>query len=138
MLHVQVLANDLNPSSFKYLQQNIQLNKVQSKVQAFNMDGRSFVRHLCSPQPVIPAASGAAQPERRLSAGRNAADLHASFVEPVPFDASICCVYATCGMQSYLLIYHVEQVSFAAKASLTSLHPWTAGPHYSCLWCMRT
>ena len=57
---MQVLANDLNPNSYRYLQQNIQLNKVQSKVEAYNMDGRGFVRHLCSSQPVIPAASGIA------------------------------------------------------------------------------
>lgn len=57
---MQVLANDLNPNSYKYLQQNIQLNKVQSKIEAYNMDGRGFVRHLCSPQPGIPPASGTA------------------------------------------------------------------------------
>lgn len=56
--HLQVLANDLNPNSYKYLQQNVQLNKVQNKVQAFNMDGRTFMRHLCSGQPSNPAVSG--------------------------------------------------------------------------------
>lgn len=43
----QVLANDLNPISYKYLQQNITLNKVQQNVTAFNMDGRAFIRRQC-------------------------------------------------------------------------------------------
>ena len=44
---LQVLANDLNPISYKYLQQNIKLNKVQSRVTAFNRDGRDFIRQQC-------------------------------------------------------------------------------------------
>ena len=42
-----MLANDLNPISYKYLQQNIKLNKVQSQVTAFNRDGREFMRQQC-------------------------------------------------------------------------------------------
>ncbi len=44
---LQVLANDLNPNSFKYLTENIKLNNVPSKVTAFNMDGRNFIRQQC-------------------------------------------------------------------------------------------
>ncbi|XP_015229732.1 PREDICTED: tRNA (guanine(37)-N1)-methyltransferase [Cyprinodon variegatus] len=39
-----VLANDLNPESYRWLQHNCKLNKVQSKVQTFNLDGRDFIR----------------------------------------------------------------------------------------------
>ncbi|EJS43436.1 trm5p [Saccharomyces arboricola H-6] len=45
---VIVLANDLNPESYKYLQENIALNKVTSTVKSFNMDGADFIRQ--SPQ----------------------------------------------------------------------------------------
>ena len=45
---VIVLANDLNPESYKYLQENIALNKVTKTVKSFNMDGADFIRH--SPQ----------------------------------------------------------------------------------------
>lgn len=38
-----VFANDLNPSSFEYLVKNIKHNKVQHKVEPFNMDGRDFL-----------------------------------------------------------------------------------------------
>lgn len=38
-----VLANDLNPESFKWLQGNIKLNKVVQRVSAFNKDGRDFI-----------------------------------------------------------------------------------------------
>ncbi|EDK46347.1 conserved hypothetical protein [Lodderomyces elongisporus NRRL YB-4239] len=38
-----VLANDLNPESYKYLQQNIEQNKVESFVKAYNIDGRKFI-----------------------------------------------------------------------------------------------
>lgn len=38
-----VLANDLNPESFKWLQSNAQLNKVTKYVSTFNKDGREFI-----------------------------------------------------------------------------------------------
>ncbi|GMM58830.1 tRNA (guanine) methyltransferase [Maudiozyma humilis] len=39
-----VLANDLNPESFKCLQENITLNKVDQLVKPFNLDGAEFIR----------------------------------------------------------------------------------------------
>uniref|UniRef100_UPI0037E93675 tRNA (guanine(37)-N1)-methyltransferase n=1 Tax=Semicossyphus pulcher TaxID=241346 RepID=UPI0037E93675 len=39
-----VLANDLNPESYRWLQHNCKLNKVESKVRTFNLDGRAFVQ----------------------------------------------------------------------------------------------
>ena len=44
-----VLANDLNPESFKWLQNNITLNKVKVAVQTYNLDGREFVRTVMKP-----------------------------------------------------------------------------------------
>ncbi|EMG48434.1 hypothetical protein G210_1005 [Candida maltosa Xu316] len=41
---VIVLANDLNPESYKYLQENIKLNKVDPFIKAYNLDGREFIR----------------------------------------------------------------------------------------------
>ncbi|RLN94459.1 hypothetical protein BBJ28_00005392 [Nothophytophthora sp. Chile5] len=43
-----VLANDLNPRSFHYLETNIALNKVDKRVTAYNLDGREFVAKLLS------------------------------------------------------------------------------------------
>lgn len=40
----KVLANDLNPQSFKALQENAKINKVESNMTAFNLDGREFIR----------------------------------------------------------------------------------------------
>ncbi|XP_019406473.1 PREDICTED: tRNA (guanine(37)-N1)-methyltransferase [Crocodylus porosus] len=40
----RVFANDLNPDSYKWLQHNCKLNKVDRTVQVFNMDGRDFLR----------------------------------------------------------------------------------------------
>ncbi|XP_070776952.1 tRNA (guanine(37)-N(1))-methyltransferase [Enoplosus armatus] len=39
-----VLANDLNPESYRWLQHNSKLNKVESKVRSFNLDGRAFIQ----------------------------------------------------------------------------------------------
>ncbi|XP_018417539.1 PREDICTED: tRNA (guanine(37)-N1)-methyltransferase [Nanorana parkeri] len=39
-----VYANDLNPESYKWLLHNCKLNKVDKKVQPFNVDGREFIR----------------------------------------------------------------------------------------------
>lgn len=38
-----VFANDLNPESYKWLRHNCKLNRVDEKVQVFNMDGRDFL-----------------------------------------------------------------------------------------------
>lgn len=57
----QVLANDLNPISYKYLQQNVILNKVQRNVTAFNMDGRAFIRQQCN----LAEAAAAAELQKR-------------------------------------------------------------------------
>lgn len=43
---VQVFANDLNPESYKWLQKNATINKVKNNFQAFNMDGRYFLRNI--------------------------------------------------------------------------------------------
>lgn len=39
-----VFANDLNPSSYKYLLDNIKLNKMSHKILPYNMDGREFIQ----------------------------------------------------------------------------------------------
>lgn len=39
-----VLANDLNPESYRWLQHNCKLNKVEKKVRTFNLDGRAFIQ----------------------------------------------------------------------------------------------
>ncbi|RIA96453.1 Met-10+ like-protein [Glomus cerebriforme] len=39
-----VYANDLNPMSYKYLQENILLNKVNNKIHPYNLDGRDFIK----------------------------------------------------------------------------------------------
>lgn len=46
--NVIVLANDLNPESYKYLQRNVARNNVEKFVRSFNFDGREFIRN--SPQ----------------------------------------------------------------------------------------
>lgn len=38
-----VLANDLNPESFKWLQSNVRLNKVTNYVSTYNKDGKDFI-----------------------------------------------------------------------------------------------
>lgn len=40
---VNVLANDLNPHSFKWLEHNVRKNKVAHQVATFNKDGRDFI-----------------------------------------------------------------------------------------------
>ena len=43
---LKVLANDLNPIAFEYLEKNIKLNKLQNRVIPFNMDAREYLRML--------------------------------------------------------------------------------------------
>nr|XP_033326018.1 tRNA (guanine(37)-N1)-methyltransferase isoform X1 [Megalopta genalis] len=41
---IRVLANDLNPESYKWLKRNAEINKVKSNIKSFNMDGREFLK----------------------------------------------------------------------------------------------
>jgi len=40
----KAVANDLNPESFKWIQENARINRVTALHQSFNMDGRDFIR----------------------------------------------------------------------------------------------
>lgn len=44
----RVFANDLNPSSYHWLKENVRINKVQN-CQTFNLDGRQFIREQMPP-----------------------------------------------------------------------------------------
>lgn len=44
----RVYANDLNPTAVDYLQRNCVLNKLERKIEVFNMDGRRFIDTLFS------------------------------------------------------------------------------------------
>ena len=50
---IKVIANDLNPACFEYIEKNIHMNKVDKLVIPFNMDAREFVKHVvaCSSDP---------------------------------------------------------------------------------------
>ncbi|RWS23923.1 tRNA (guanine(37)-N1)-methyltransferase-like protein [Leptotrombidium deliense] len=41
----RVLANDLNPECYKWLLENIKINKCGSNIQVFNLDGRDFIKN---------------------------------------------------------------------------------------------
>ncbi|XP_040384590.1 tRNA (guanine(37)-N1)-methyltransferase 1 isoform X2 [Oryza brachyantha] len=45
-----VYANDLNPSAVEYLERNIVLNKLERKIEVFNMDARRFISSIYSSQ----------------------------------------------------------------------------------------
>ena len=42
----EVYANDLNPDCYKWLDHNRKLNKVEDRVNIYNMDGRDFIRNI--------------------------------------------------------------------------------------------
>lgn len=44
----RVYANDLNPHAVDYLERNSVLNKLEKKIQVFNMDGRRFIQAMFS------------------------------------------------------------------------------------------
>ncbi|XP_075521797.1 tRNA (guanine(37)-N(1))-methyltransferase 1 isoform X2 [Primulina tabacum] len=46
----RVYANDLNPSAVDYLERNCVLNKIERKMEVFNMDGRRFIETVFSCQ----------------------------------------------------------------------------------------
>ncbi|CAM0872674.1 unnamed protein product [Alopecurus aequalis] len=49
-----VYANDLNPTAVEFLERNIVLNKLERKIEVFNMDARRFVSAIYSSQHVRP------------------------------------------------------------------------------------
>ena len=46
MPKLKVLANDLNPVAYEYLDKNIKLNKLGNRVIPFNLDARAYLRML--------------------------------------------------------------------------------------------
>ncbi|KAF8369891.1 hypothetical protein HHK36_032085 [Tetracentron sinense] len=46
----RVYANDLNPCAVEYLENNSVLNKVERKIEVFNMDGRRFINAIFASQ----------------------------------------------------------------------------------------
>ncbi|ORZ03354.1 guanine(37)-N1-methyltransferase [Syncephalastrum racemosum] len=40
----RVYANDLNPESFRWLQENIKINKIMSGIKSYNLDGSAFIQ----------------------------------------------------------------------------------------------
>ena len=44
----RVLANDLNPESFHWLQHNVALNKCKDRFECYNLDGREFITTVAS------------------------------------------------------------------------------------------
>lgn len=53
-----VYANDLNPTSVKYLKVNSELNKLGGRVKAYNMDARAFMREIVIEKPGHPTVEG--------------------------------------------------------------------------------
>lgn len=49
-----VYANDLNPSAVEYLERNCVLNKLERKVEVFNMDGRRFIETVLANDRAFP------------------------------------------------------------------------------------
>ncbi|KAL6842794.1 hypothetical protein ACP4OV_027638 [Aristida adscensionis] len=47
-----VYANDINPTAVEYLERNIVLNKLEGKIEVFNMDARRFISAIYSSQHV--------------------------------------------------------------------------------------
>lgn len=54
----EVLANDLNPESYRWLQQNAKQNKVTKRVTASNLDGRQYIRDVVKPDLIRKAKEG--------------------------------------------------------------------------------
>ncbi|TPX37685.1 hypothetical protein SmJEL517_g00552 [Synchytrium microbalum] len=74
-----VFASDLNPNSYEALAENVQLNKVEDKVAAYNMDAREFfafsLRELNRADLRVSMASKAPKPSvRRSKAQKTSAD----------------------------------------------------------------
>lgn len=61
--NVFVLANDLNPLSYEYLNQNVKLNSTQNFVKTFNDDGREFIRN--SPRLMLDWANNVKKVEKK-------------------------------------------------------------------------
>ncbi|KAI0778716.1 guanine-N-1-methyltransferase [Trametes elegans] len=70
-----VLANDLNPSSYKYLTSNISANRVDQLVRPFCEDGRAFIRNAFNrayDDPLPPVPQPKPRKEKRAGEARRA------------------------------------------------------------------
>jgi len=87
-----VLANDLNPESYKWLSRNVEKNKVQHLVKPFEEDGRDFVKAAVRrvwehpfPEPTPKISKSQAKKEKRaLVSGGSRETTPASATEQAP------------------------------------------------------
>ena len=81
----RVYANDLNPASHRYLERNVAVNKVGSRVRTYNLDGRDFLQQLLVPCAPPPAASTAPAGAASTAAAASAGDAAAAHASPLAF-----------------------------------------------------
>lgn len=67
-----VLANDLNPESYKYLKENISINKTDDFVKAFCLDGAEFIKQ--SPRLLMEWHQGTKSVERQKTVKKRKLD----------------------------------------------------------------
>ncbi|KAI0257069.1 Met-10+ like-protein-domain-containing protein [Lactifluus subvellereus] len=81
-----VLANDLNPESYKYLYINIKNNKVSDRARASCEDGRDFIRHAAARVAADPlpgyAGPSLSQSQRRAQSRQQSRRLNPSELPP--------------------------------------------------------
>lgn len=83
---VIVLSNDLNPESYKYMNENVSINKVEKFIKTYNLDGRDFIKQ--SPKLLMDWYNTSKhievkklQKKRKLDDGKTSSDYKVTNVE---------------------------------------------------------
>ena len=70
----RVVANDLNPDSYRWLVENIKINKVESSVCPYEMDGREFMRSAAGGKLQVVWPAPPKQPQNKKKTKKNQGD----------------------------------------------------------------
>ena len=131
---VFVWANDMNPESYKYLEEAIQRNKVGQYVRPFNMDGRAFIHQAAD--SVYAASQAGEHVVVQKKVRRHLRDAPDAVVPPpqkIPVPPTIAHFVMNLPASAYTFVHHFRGL-YAGKEELFAPHTATKLPlvHVHC------
>jgi tRNA (guanine37-N1)-methyltransferase len=133
---VFVWANDMNPESYKYLEEAIKRNKVGQYVRPFNEDGRSFIHQAADSVYAASTAGEHALVEKKVRRHQNKATGELEAPTPpqkIPVPPTIAHFVMNLPASAYTFVHHYRGI-YAGKEELFAPHTSTKLPlvHVHC------
>ena len=112
----RVFANDLNPDSFKWLEENVKINRVADAVSPYMLDGREFMRLAAGGKLEVRWAPGAPPPKAPRKKKGGADSDAAPPAPPAPAPVAAAEAVATDGAPVFAPAFHHIVMNLPATA----------------------